>query len=305
MAKPAKKPASKTPGSKEDDDDEEEDPEQSEAEVDIPDDDDDDDGDAGGDGQPAPGAAAKRRLRYKEARDAAEAATKRAEEAEAKARAADERIHRIELDQAELKGRVAAGGRDPSADEIARLRSRKWTLQAQLSQTDDNAIAASLMQQLDEVEDQMDEARAKRRTASQPPPPRVTQEDHEKAALNAEFPWLKSNPAAARFAMGRYHVLAAEKGSDGLAIAREAAQEAAAKFGLAGAPAAPRPSQADKQRHSAPRSGDIGGSSTQRKEGKVHLNAGQVKLAILRYPDLDEDEAVRKWAMMARKRGAI
>lgn len=306
MARPTAKPANKTPSGKTDDDDEDDD-ETAEGEVEIDDEDDDDEEPGEGSPPTADGRSAKRRNRYKEAEEAAAAAQRRAEEAETRAKAAEERVRGIELSHAELKGKVdATSSGDPVDAEITSLQRKKWTTMAQLQGAEDPAIAASLMQQADELDAQLAEKRMAKLESRRPRPTGPTQTQQEQMLLMAEFPWLRTHPEAARYAKGRYDLLALEPGKgDGLATAREAAREAATKYKLPGAAPVASPSAADRQRNGAPRSSALASGVGGGEGRKLVISSHMKKLAIARYPNLDEDEAIRKWAKMAKKAGVF
>jgi hypothetical protein len=119
--------------------------------------------------------------------------------------------------------------------------------------------------------------------------------DGEEAIIRAEFPDVVGNQKALRYALGEYHRLTAEDEPATLATTRKAMQAAVKRFNLRPeqAPAVPGPVQ---QRYGAVSAqAGAGGSGNE-----IRLESAQKKMAVARWPQLDEHEAYRRMAALLR-----
>lgn len=236
----------------------------------------------------------------KAAREAEAAALARASAAETRAAEQDERLRRMELEQAELKGRMAATAQRPEEDEnrkIAELRQKRWSALARADGAQSARDAEMALKDVDDIEEQIADIRVDRKLkAKQSSGP--TREDYEATALKAEFPFVGVDEKATRWAAGARLQLLADGKPDTLSTAREAAAMAARKFGHAGSPT---PTATQQQRYTSP-----GGSQAipaTAKTGKVILSQAQQKMAIARWPDLDEPVAFQRMGKLLRDQG--
>lgn len=125
--------------------------------------------------------------------------------------------------------------------------------------------------------------------------------------LKTELSDILSNPAAKAWGEGRAYQIASERGMPQtkaayLAIIREAAEETRQRFGLGQRQRRPAPDTATKSRFSGvpARSNGAGGETV-----RVSIGRDQRRMAAARYPELSEEEAVKKWANGPGKRASL
>jgi hypothetical protein len=114
--------------------------------------------------------------------------------------------------------------------------------------------------------------------------------------LRSEFPDVVSHQAAMGWARGTYYQMLAEGKPPTLQTSREALAKAAERFSLR-QPSMPAPSPGVQQRFGAVPS--QAGARTSSNE--VRLDASQKKMALARWPSLDEHDAYARMAGLMRK----
>ncbi len=274
-------------------------------------------GDADDVAEPAQGAARPGRAerRAERGRDYAAAARAATDEA----RAAKDRAQALEVQLAELRGRVTAGearqqqgAPDPEVAKMAAVRKRISSAVARMGAGDASAEddwhaaqeehARIVARQVAREEG----AEVERRVTGRIPAP----VDPGQAALMGEFPFMANgrddkpiNPAARAIANGYIAQLVALEKRDmenpdvRMATLREAATHAAKVLGLGGS--ARRPTDADRGRVSGTGGRDSGAGNPS--GGRVHLNDAQKSqaLALARhnhtFAGLNEDQIYQKW----------
>lgn len=184
-------------------------------------------------------------------------------------------INQIRRDQ-ELIQTTLRSGAVQNEQEIERLRGRFYELDGRSKEVERARIKREVM---DEVQ---------QRQAQQ-------SGQYEEQALRSEFPEVIPNQQAMRWATGRYYQLVAEGKPATLATSRAAVQEAAEHYGLR-RPTVAAPTAAAQQRFGAV-SAQAGGRVT----GEVRLDANQKKMALARWPNIEEHEAFGKMAALLRK----
>jgi hypothetical protein len=125
--------------------------------------------------------------------------------------------------------------------------------------------------------------------------------------LKAKYADVLSNQAARSWGEGRLYQLASERGLTAQNITKaqyyelleEAAEETRQRFGLGNRRRAPAPDAATKARFSGVPARSNGGNG---ETIRVTVGSHQRRMAMARYPDLSEEEAVKKWAHGPGKR---
>lgn len=217
------------------------------------------------------------------------------------ARAADERAQKLEVELAELRGRVTAGesGRpDPHQRALDAIATQMENVVVRMGQGDESARAE--WHTLRREESKLI-AKQEAETAGKGVEERVTKSiprplDPRQSALMAEFPDL-SDPSFKSIAEGHVSRLIRTQNRDmdnpniRFATLREGAALAARDLGIGGNERK-EPTQRDRERVSGTGSGDSGAGG-----GKttVHLTDGQKKMAEQLFRNLDPAQAHVKW----------
>lgn len=294
---PPKNAANKKP----DDDDDDDAPAAGEGlEIEVPEEDDDDDKEEPKGTTPAERETrrARRSNRVKGFEDRATAAEARAAAAEAGLAEQRELLQRLEVSQAELRGRVSATGGDPERAKVDDLRKKGRLALARADEAKSAVEATAAMDDYDNIQEQIMDLRVEQKLKTQKAP---SPEDYSKAALRAEFPWIGSNDKASRWAGGMYEQLVADGKEDNHATAREAAAMAAKKFGLGPQPTSPAPTAREQRAYEGVPSRSITGPTA--KGGRVVLTPQEQRMALARWPDLDDDKAMQNMAKLLRSKG--
>lgn len=163
-----------------------------------------------------------------------------------------------------------------SPQDVERLRQQFYDLDGQARRLDRDRIKNEVAQEI--------------RRESQP-----QAGAYEEAALRNEYPDVINHPQAIRYATGLYYTLVAEGKPQTLQTSREAMDKAAARFNLR-APPVPTPSPSQQQRFGAV-SAQAGAKST----GEVRLDSAQRKMALARWPQVDEHVAYTRMAALLHK----
>lgn len=179
--------------------------------------------------------------------------------------------------QQELIQRTLRSGSVQSEPEIEQLRDRYYELDSRSKDLDRQRIKHEVMQEWQRQQQQQ---------AGQ----------YEEQVLRSEFPEVIQHQQAIRWATGRYHQMVAEGKPPILATSRAALQEAAEHYGLR-TPNIPRASEAQRQRYAAVPAQ----AGTKTSSNEIRLEAGQKKMALARWPHLEEHEAYAKMAALLRK----
>lgn len=225
-----------------------------------------------------------------------------AREARAQAAAASERSQRLEVELAELRGRVTAGETsrpDPHQQELTRLEKEIENTVARMGQGDATAVPQwhDLRRQESRLvarieAESISKETEKRMTDSMPKPI-----DPRASALLAEFPFLQDDPEAKDVANGHVARLVRTQHRDmknpsvRFSTLREAAALAAQELGL-GETQRAAPSAISRARASGTSSGDSGAGSG---AVRVSLTKAQERLAELSFRDKSPEEAHIAW----------
>lgn len=194
---------------------------------------------------------------------------------------------------------------DPHKRKQAAIRNEQENIQALVKQAQTPAELERLKARFYELNDEAEELRDSRiiervrgeaQRASQPAAGAA-----EEAILRSEFNDVVNHVdprtgdrSAIRWAKGLYDQMLAEGQPPTLTTQRAALAKAAEKFGLRQA-AAPVLTTAQQQRYGAiPGQAGVGGG------GELRLESHQKKLALARWPELDEKDAYRKMAALLR-----
>jgi hypothetical protein len=191
-------------------------------------------------------------------------------------------------------------GADPYESRIDSIHQEQESIQATFrSGNVDQATAERLRQRFYDLnrEERGIERKRIREEVMREVQPAIQQRpgDGEEAIIRAEFPDVVGNQKALRYALGEYHRLTAEDEPATLATTRKAMQAAIKRFNLRPetAPAVPAPVQ---QRYGAVSAqAGAGGSGNE-----IRLEAAQKRMAVARWPQLDEHEAYRRMAALLR-----
>lgn len=190
---------------------------------------------------------------------------------------------------------------DPYKAKIASIRAEQETIQAAIRR---GGLEPAQMEQFrtrfyqlnDDADDARDErilARADQRAAQRQP-----QGQGEEAIIRAEFPDVVGNARAVQWAVAEYNRMVADPDQPApptLATSRKAMEAAAVKFRLR-QPAAPAVSASDQQRFGA-----VPGQAQPRSTGsEIRLDNQQKRMAIARWPELEEHDAYKKMASLLR-----
>lgn len=230
----------------------------------------------------------------------------RAEAAERRAQAAEEAQRRFERELAEVRGRqqayeearrVDAG--DPVTKRITEAHDNAWRKLQAAAADQDPGRSAQAMKEYHEALTAAAELAAERKMDAKLQQFRQQQPDRQATRqwdqLVGEFDWLESNHGARAMADGYVAYLTSKGRPWNMATYREACAMAAKEFGLGGAPVE-RPSEARRAAY-----GGVPGRQGGDEDGPTQLQiAPEVspqirRLAHLRYPDLEEPEALKKW----------
>lgn len=233
-------------------------------------------------------------------------AIKAAEEARVQARAETEARQRLEAQVNEMRARQVAfehqqrASADPGKQKINEAHANAWK-KLQHAAAADPARSEEAMREYHEALTTAAEVAADRRMEAQLERFRQSQPDpqvmRQRNSLASEFEWLETNAAARAMADGYVGYLTAQKGRPWtLATYREACAMAAKEFGLGGA--VDKPSAASRAAYGGV-PGTTGAGADD--DGKMQIqasgeDAGKMrKLAKARYPELEPDDAWRKW----------
>lgn len=179
--------------------------------------------------------------------------------------------------QQELIQTTLRSGSVQSDTEIERLRERFYELDSRTKEVDRNRIKQEVLQEVQRQQSQQSG-------------------QYEEQALRSEFPEVIQHQQAMRWATGRYYQMVAEGKPSTLATSRAAIQEAAEHYGLRRAQVAPA-SEAQRQKFGAVPAQ----AGTRTMGNEVHLETAQKKMAVARWPQLEEHEAYAKMAALLRK----
>ncbi len=238
--------------------------------------------------------------RFREALDRAEEATRRAQaESEARIRL-EARLAETERRQQAWEQRQRQSEPDPTKKKIADAHETAWKKLQAAAASQDPQRSAEAMKEYHEAltaaaevaADQRMEAQLRRFQQSLPDP----QVQRTWSTLTSEFEWLESNHAARTMADGYIGYLVGKGRPNNMATYREACAMAAKQFELGGG-ATERPSQARRAAYggvSGRASADDGNDRTQ-----IQVSGDDARrmraMAKSTYPELDADEAFKKW----------
>ncbi len=188
---------------------------------------------------------------------------------------------------------------DPYAQEIDHIRREQEMIQTALrtgtvQDKDEIERVRQRYYSLDRRERDIERERVKRELRDemrQTQQPRVG--EYEEAALRNEFPDVIEHPQAMQYARGTYWQLVAEGKPATLNTSKEAMAKAAERFGLR-SPSAPQVSAVEKQRFGAV-SAQAGGKGN---GGGMRLNSQQMRMALARWPQDDDNVAYAKMAQL-------
>lgn len=244
--------------------------------------------------------AERRKARYREIEE-------RANAAEERARAADERAARLE---AQFQGFQQGYRRDetPQKDETeerinALMEKRQRTLMLIRTSVGDENATAALARESQEIEGEiqnlrMDRAIRRHMAENQQPSVNV-----EMRILQSETPQVYSDPGIKAWAQGEFSRLVRNGAPGTIDTARKANQAALRAFGLARGPA-PVPSSSQRRAVGGMSSGGGGGTTP---SGKVKLPKSLRKIAAARAallsPNDDEHATNKKFAKRLREKG--
>lgn len=179
--------------------------------------------------------------------------------------------------QQEMIQSTLRSGSVQSDAEIERLRERFYELDTRSKDVDRHRIKQEVLQEFQRQQSQQSG-------------------QYEEQALRSEFPEVIQHQQAMRWATGRYYQMVAEGKPQTLATSRVAIQEAAEHYGLRRAPVA-APSDSQRQRFGA-----VSAQAGTRTSGnEVRLEPAQKKMALARWPQVEEHEAYAKMAALLRK----
>lgn len=224
-----------------------------------------------------------------------------ADETAALRRQLGELQHAIATRALQGEGRQEGNG-DPYTNEINHIRSEQESIQSALrmgaiqSDTDIERVRKRYYE-LSEREKRIDRERLKRELVQEM---RQSQPEgaHEEAVIRAEYPDVVASPAAIEFARGEYYRLVAKGSPRTLATTKRAMDVAIEEFQLRPG-SMPASSTSQQRRYGLPPS-----QAGQRSNGGggVRLNSQQMKMAVARWPEADENVA---YSNMAKLVGTI
>lgn len=175
--------------------------------------------------------------------------------------------------QQEMIQSALRAGAGTTPDEIERLRRSFYDLDAKGRQLDRERIKRELREDL-------------RRDVA------PKDGDYEEKVLRSEYADVIANPAAMRYAFGLHHQMVAEGKPQNLATSREAMDKAAARFGIR-QPTASAVSPSQQARYAA-----VAAQAGTKTTGEVRLDGSQRKMALARWPQLDEHAAYARMAAL-------
>lgn len=225
-----------------------------------------------------------------------------ARQAREEARQAREHAQRIEVEMAELRGRVSAGPKapDPAETELAALDKEVEAVVARMGKGDESAVAEwhRLRRRESAIVARQAATDVEARITKSMPAPL----DARASALLAEFPSLQDNEAFKAVANGHVNRLVATEGRDmknpevRYATLREGAALAARELKIGGAEKR-EPTDRDRARIAGTGSGDSGASNGKQ---QVHMSAAQMRLSrqwanAVGKGDLTDEEAATLW----------
>jgi hypothetical protein len=178
--------------------------------------------------------------------------------------------------QQELIQSALRSGSAQSAEEVDRLRRQFYELDGQTRKLERDRIRTEVMGEM-------------RRERGN------TTGEYEEQALRSEYPDIVTHPQAMRYATGLYYQMVAEGKPTNLATSRKAMDQAAERFGLRQA-AVPTASASERQRYGA-----VAAQAGQRSTSEVRLDKDQKRMAVARWPQLDEHQAYTKMAALLHK----
>lgn len=188
-----------------------------------------------------------------------------------------QREHQEIRRQQEMIQRTLRSGSVQSDAEIERLREQFYELDNRSKEVDRHRIKQEVMQEFRQQQSQQSG-------------------QYEEQALRSEFPEVIQHQQAMRWATGRYYQMVAEGKPSTLATSRAAIQEAAEQFGLR-RPQVAAPSDSQRQKFGA-----VSAQAGTRTNGnEIRLESAQKKMAVARWPQLDEHEAYTRMAALLRK----
>lgn len=195
----------------------------------------------------------------------------------------------------------APAGEDPYEKQLGNIRQQQEVIQAALrsGQIGTQGEVDRLRQQFYDLDAQgrkldrdriVKEVQEAQRKEQQP-----AAGAYEEQVLKAEYPDVIAHTQAMGYARGLYYQMVAEGKPPTLATSREALDKAAIRFGVRQAPL-PVASAAQQAKYGAvaAQAGTKGG-------GEVRLDDKQRKMAVARWPQVDEHEAYTRMARLLRK----
>lgn len=260
----------------------------------------DDDGNVTVELEPAPKPRATRRERREENYEEMRRYRDEAETLRARVMALEAQTHQ-RLQQVEQ--RVPAGA-DPYDRDLAEIRGQQELIQSALrsgsiTSAEEVERLRRSFYDLDAKGRQLDRDRIKREVRDEMRKEGPKDGDYEERVLRSEYSDVIGHPAAVRYATGLYHTMVAEGKAPNLATSREAMEKAALRFNIRQAPA-PTLSAAHQARHGA-----VPAQAGTKNPGEVRLDSSQKKMALARWPQVDEHVAYTKMAaLLQRANGA-
>lgn len=202
---------------------------------------------------------------------------------------------------AQVEGRIPRG-EDPYERELKNIRSQQEMIQATLrsgsvqSETEINNLRERFYE-LDSHKQGVERHRIKQEVLQEFQRQQQQQGgQYEEAVLKSEFPDVIGHQQAMRWATGRYYQMVAEGKPPTLATSRAAMVEAAEHYQLRRPPVAPA-SESQRQKYSAV-SAQAGAKTS---PTEIRLEPAQKKMALARWPQLEDHEAFAKMAALLRK----
>ncbi len=191
-------------------------------------------------------------------------------------------------------------GEDPTKTRLSSIRSEQEGIQAQfrsgqIDQPTAERLRTRFYQLDDEAGDIREERAAQRAVRAAQQVAQQNSGQTEEAIMRSEFPDVIGNPKALRYALGEYHRLAAEDEPPTLVTTRKAMQAAVKRFNLRPEQAPPVATNVQQRYGAVSAQAGVGGNG-----GEIRLDGSQKKMAIARWPQLDEHEAYRKMAALLR-----
>jgi hypothetical protein len=195
-----------------------------------------------------------------------------------------------------------AAGADPYESRIDSIHSEQESIQATMRAGNVDAATAERMRQrfydLNREERTIERKRMREEVLNEVRPAlqqRQNDGQGEEAIMRAEFPEVIANQKALRYALGEYHRLTAEDEPATLATTRKAMMAAVKRFNLR-PETAPAVAPAVQQRFGAVSAQAGAGGNA----GETRLDTNQKKMAIARWPNIDEHDAYRRMAALLR-----